>query len=190
MNWMCRGACVLTICSIVCFAASANLEIRPTAVNGQAIESANFRLLNPLTGTVVYDSNGLSRGNIVYGKYTLEVRAFGFKIHRQLIYIYQEQIVTRMRMAISQSIDMKPGALTGVIRGLERSEDDIWVKLCPVVGTVPTLEQKVGKDLRFEFIGIESGEYLLIVLRGTRVIYFRQLDDSTAHVEVSVGSAN
>jgi len=114
--------------------------------------------------------NGRALG-IPYGEYILEVGQPGFKTHEQRISIYQPEVFMRVLLRVANTSD---ASLTGVLK--PKASPDDWVKLVSIRGNnTPVVETKVRSDGSFELTGFDGGDYLLLVVRGLKVIHSEQL---------------
>ena len=115
--------------------------------------------------------NGRAAG-IPYGEYILEVAQPGFKIHEQRISVCQPEVFTRVMLQVANFPDA--ASLKGVLK--PKACPDDWVKLVSIRGNnTPVVETKVRSDGSFELTGFDGGDYLLLLVRGLKVIYSEQL---------------
>jgi hypothetical protein len=56
----------------------------------------------------------------------------------------------------------------------------------PIVNNSSLMDSRVQADGNFQFSGFDPGSYLLVVLRGTRVIYSEQMSLSGGENNVDV----
>lgn len=186
-NCAATGLLVIHALTLTSFASpSALVTVVALSITGEEVTSATVELLDARSDNNGVTFKNLQGKNISYGTYVLRVRANGFKTYEQYLYVYQPHVYARVRLTVSRTIDEAPWRLTGVVKGILPGTPELWVKLYPVIGGTPVLEDKVDERHRFELSGMEPGDYLLAVFRGRQCIHFRQVDSSNDNVEVVI----
>jgi hypothetical protein len=130
-------------------------------------------------------------GKVPFGHYTLRVSALGFKQYEQALALFQPRISMRVSLEPSQVHGRE--ALSGRVLSTGRSCDELWIKLVPLLNTGLLMENRVTPDCTFEFAGMHTGEYLLIVMGGMPeenpypiVLHTKQLSTSTRQITVKL----
>ncbi len=115
--------------------------------------------------------NGRASG-IPVGEYSLRVREPGFKWHDQRLSVRSQEVYTKLLLHVA-NLPTNLAKLNGVIKSASPSD---WIKLVPILNSgAPILEAKVRSDGTFELAGIDAGDYFILVIRGSRVVWTKQL---------------
>jgi hypothetical protein len=166
---------------------TSEIDIVAITSAGKTVEAGYVELLNPITfAPLKAHFDGLHATAIPYGDYLLRVRVPGFRNHQQPLHVYQTHVYVRIGLAISRVIDEDPQSFRGILRPAPRRGQEIWVKLVPILTGTPTMDYLVDPDGRFSFSGVNSGQYLVLVIRGEQCILSKQVSTSTSEVELIV----
>jgi len=129
---------------------------------------------------------GLQGSNIPYGDYILRLAVPGFKNYEQTLRVYQPLVSARIGLNVSLNVDTPIPIAKGNVKPISTDTASLWIKLIPIVNNNSLMESRVKSDGSFQFAGFDFGEYLLVVLRGTTIIYSKQvslfLDESTIDI--------
>jgi hypothetical protein len=118
---------------------------------------------------------GLQGSNIPYGDYMLRLAVPGFKNYEQTLRVYQPLVFVRIGLNVSLNVDTPIPIAKGNIKPISTDTSSLWIKLIPIVNNNSLMESRVKSDGSFQFAGFDLGEYLLVVLRGTTIIYNKQV---------------
>lgn len=122
---------------------------------------ANFR------GTKVSD--------IPYGNYILRLTVPGFKNYEQPLRVYQPLVSVRICLNVSEIGGTSIPVINGTVMPISSVSSNLWVKLMPILGNNFMMESRVQSNGSFRLAGFDDGEYLLVLIRGTVVIYSKQV---------------
>lgn len=118
---------------------------------------------------------GLQGSNIPYGDYRLRIAAPGFREYEQILRVYQPRVSVRIALSISRIVDTPIPIVKGIIKPVSKDAANLWVKLMPVVHSSCLMESRVQSDGSFQLAGFDPGEYLVVVIRETKVIYSKEI---------------
>ncbi len=166
--------------------ASATIEITTLTQAGESVDESIADLSRRGTQTVDLTSRwsnksfranfkGLYGSNIPYGDYTLKLTVPGFREYEQILRVYQPLVSVRVTLIVSRIIDMPIPTAKGSIKPIPRDAASLWVKLMPITNNNSLMDARVQADGTFQLAGFDHGAYLLAVIRGTDVIYSKQL---------------
>jgi hypothetical protein len=160
-----------------CFSAeqTAIVEIVPLTINGGRVQNGRVDLLQHGTRKSFGTSFRQWRGtNIPYGEYVLRVEAPGFRTHEQNLRVYRPSVTVRIGLRVTLMDDEPVRVVQGRVIAADRDIDELWIKLVPILAGGPPMDARVATDGTFSLGGIDPGEYLLMVIRGTAVIHTKQ----------------
>ena len=108
--------------------------------------------------------------HVVYGDYELRVWTKGYQEARRDIRIYQPVTAVRVQVELgSIGCPTPPTAIAGRVLG---GTGDMWVQAVPVYGSVGGAD-RVSRDGSFSISGLAYSEYLVILIRGSKVLQQR-----------------
>ena len=109
--------------------------------------------------------------------YLIRVAARGFAKREHVLDVSDRKVYLRIGMNAARLGDWPPKRRTiggrVVIDGPQLAR--AWVKLVPILNNQQGLEMPLGADGGFSFSGVETGEYVLLVVRGDRLLDARQV---------------
>lgn len=168
---------------------TSTIDIIAITISGDSISSGVVDLIDPATGQSLKSQfRGFHGSGVPHGEYILRVRVPGFKNHEQRLRIFQAHAYSRIGLLVARITDEEPLRLSGVLTPVPKRGDELWVKLIPVLTSVPTMDTAVGPDGRFEFAGMEIGQYMVLVVRGTECVATKQVNTSMTSVQIAVPS--
>jgi hypothetical protein len=154
---------------------TATVEIVPLTITGELVENGRVDLMQQGTKkSFRANFRGWRGTNIPYGEYVLRIEAPGFRSHEQNLRVYQPVVPVRVGLRVTLTDDEARRDVQGRVTSVDTGRGELWVKLVPVLANGPSMDARVLNDGRFTFAGIDPGEYLLIVIRGTSVIHTQQ----------------
>lgn len=154
---------------------TARLEIVPLTITGEIVQTGRVDLLQQGTRKSLRSNFRGWRGtNIPYGEYVLRIEAPGFRSHEQILRVYQPSVAVRVGLRVTLADDEPLRQVQGRVTPADLNRAELWVKLVPVLANGPTMDARVLQDGTFSFGGIDPGEYLLIVIRGTSIVQTKQ----------------
>jgi hypothetical protein len=159
------------LCS--CFAQSrlglSSVNIEVINVNGEPVKSFEWTLTESGTKKIFGSYYDNRVANIPHGEYLVRVRAPGYRTVEQGIRVYQPEISLRFLSSVSNSTY---GSIIGTLRSEYKQAGEFRVVLVAVPRTnTAVVETFVRQDGTFEFSGLDSGDYILLVLRGLTVLH-------------------
>lgn len=88
--------------------------------------------------------------------------------------MYQRDVSVRVGLRVGNfgPSTLNLNRLTGRIHP---AEADLWVKLVPLLNMDSLMDSESGADGRFEIAGLDFGRYLLVVMRGLRVVHTEEV---------------
>jgi hypothetical protein len=109
-----------------------------------------------------------------YGNYMVRIRAGGFRTVEQFLVISQPDISFRVFLSPALFVDSAPNIIRGSIRPTSSQNGKLWVKLLPLVASQRAFEVSVQNGT-FQVSGLDEGEYILVVMKGTESVYMEQV---------------
>ena len=146
------------------------IEVIASDSRGHRIDSVSADLIEagPTRSFKSAFRDGVAR--VPYGEYLLRVQASGFYTSEFKVRVLQSEMVVRAQIALGAEC-RGYSSIGGSIKS-KSGERELYVKAIPVRG-VGGSEARVGRQGTFLMAGLDSGEYLLIVLEGTSVLHTR-----------------
>jgi hypothetical protein len=167
---------------------SAVVDIVPTTFDGSIYEThAKVELLSTSTQQDLWSQfHGLRGTAIPYGKYMLRVTIPGFRIHQQQLWVFQPHVYARVGLVLSRGVDQSPIGFLGVVSPPPKAGERLWAKLVPLLTSGTEMDALIGSDGRFEFAGMDTGQHLLMIVRGTKCIFTKQVDAEVSKIVVTI----
>jgi hypothetical protein len=109
------------------------------------------------------------------GEYVLKVSSPGMRNHEQRLMVRQSLLSFRVFMRVGALTDVPPSRITGTVKRRPVGKELLWVKLLPLLSNESLAETEVQGDGRFEFVGLDEGDYVLVVMKGTKAVYMKQV---------------
>jgi hypothetical protein len=146
------------------------IEVIASDSRGLRIDSVSADLIESGSRKSVKSAfrDGVAR--VPYGEYLLRVQAPGFYTSEFKVRVLQSEMVVRAQLALGAEC-RGYSSIGGSIKS-KSGERELWVKAIPLHG-VGGSETRVGRYGTFLLAGLDSGEYLLIVLDGSSVVHTR-----------------
>jgi hypothetical protein len=166
----------------------ATVEITAVTVAGELVDTGYIELITD-SGPESSSRNfrGLKATNVPYGKYRLKSSVPGFKIYEQYLGVFQPLVRVRVGLAVSEMTDEPPRRITGRVVPPPEAFEKLWIKLVPVLSSDILMDSVIEPDGSFQFIGMQAGEYILILIRGNKSIYSTQISAfGTKEVTITV----
>jgi hypothetical protein len=114
---------------------------------------------------------------IPYGRYTLTIESPGFEKYERRFNVLGSATYVRAALKVVEPDERRVIGrhiypfIRGSVEGALAVKSDLWAKLIPITGTEDNLmDARISKDGRFQFDGMDVGNYLLLILDGNRVI--------------------
>ena len=169
-------------------------------------DRANLRIVicdafgYPLSGTRVTltsigpDGSFTSSGEeakfngVPYGLYDLEVRMPGFERRKEQIGIYQRDLAFRIGLRLLTTRAFQRPELSGSVKARTKASQALWVRLVALYSS-DFVENRVDSSGKFEFDGMASGKYLLILFQEDKVLAIKPIDvfDNKQTIEIAPG---
>jgi hypothetical protein len=161
-----------------CCAAEQRAAIRVWAEteDGQPIAEAVVRLVETGSGLdrSVAFSNLLAR-DVAFGTYDLSVSAPGFRKFDRKLSVFQDHIDVHAVLLVAEE-RTSVMVMRGSVRNMRGDHGNTWIYLIPLAGSPgAVLEARVDERGRFSLASPTSAPYLLLLLRGSRVLYQREI---------------
>jgi len=119
--------------------------------------------------------DGHTADGIPFGQYLLEVQAKGFETHRQHLRVYQSFVTTRVFLRVWPGHDIELSRVVGYVTPAPGVKQELWVKMLPLLSNESLAETQVQPDGRFQVSGLEHGDYVLVLMKGTQALYMKQV---------------
>lgn len=181
-----RTSAIVEITTLTLAGESADKSISDLSQHGASVVDLIQRYTNK---SFRANFQGLRGSNIPYGDYILRLAVPGFREYEQTLRVYQPLVSVRIGLSVSRIVDTPIPIARGIIKPITKETVSLWVKLMPIVNNGSLMESRVKSDGSFRLAGFDPGEYLLVVIRGTKVIYSKQVslfkDENTIDVLVA-----
>ena len=146
------------------------VEILTSDLLGNRIDSVTVILAEAGSRKNVQSAFLNGKVRVPYGEYVLRLQAPGFRSSELRIRVHQPDVVVRSQLAVGTEC-LGYSSISGRIRS-KRADTDLWIKAIPLHGTGGS-ETRVSRYGAFQLAGLDSGEYVLIVLDGPSVTHTR-----------------
>ena len=160
------------------------IEVIASNLLGDRIDSAIPELIESGSRKPLKSAFRCGVARVPYGEYLLRVQAPGYRSSELGIRVYQSESVVRTQLAVGAEC-LGYSSIGGSIKS-KAGERELWVKAIPLHG-VGGSETRVGRYGTFLLAGLDSGEYLLIVLDGSSVVHTRAVKaagDATVNIDL------
>ena len=140
----------------------------------EVLDNISLSLTSAYTKVEYRARKGSASISVPYGTYQLTVEASGFGTMRRELRVGQPSVWTYVSLAVSEEGIREPKHVNGLVVPPPRREEIEWVKLVPITGSGGQ-EALVDTGGRFKMEEVDRGPFLLVLLRGTKVLATREL---------------
>lgn len=178
---------LLLAAGLVCVAQSsdhATVVIEVWDEADQRWDDSSVELVELGTGKTIGEFRKGRAENIPFGEYTLNVERQGFKSYERRLGIYSSEVFVMVHLQVA-NMGFARFTLMGTVRPALGSE---WIRIMPVVNGSHG-EARLRQDGSFSIGSVESGDYFLLVMRGSRAVLTKQLvirQDTRVELEIPV----
>jgi hypothetical protein len=157
----------------------ASIRMRVLTFLGEPIAGATIALIErgtqkELSGAFSPRGDQYVASKVPFGEYLLRVSIGGTRRHEQFINVQQPHLSFRVFMRLARFTDEAPSVVHGTIKS-PAGTGGLWVKMLPLLSTESIGETEVDRDGGFRLVGLDNGEYLLVVMRGTKAEFMKQV---------------
>lgn len=150
-------------------AREARVEVIGSDASGRAIPAVQFELTPRHPGAKATKAES-GRARVLFGEYELHATATGFVGTRQILRIYQPELIVRIVLQVGyMGCPPEPAEIAGRVRRSSNG-DELWVKAIPVQGSGGS-EARVNSGGYFLISGLERTSYLVAVMQGETVLH-------------------
>ena len=107
--------------------------------------------------------------HIPFGVYDLELRAPGFKAHRERLGLYQAEVSYHVGLVVALPHSSKRTEISGLVLQVPKDASNLWIRLVSLYAG-DLIEGRLDTRNRFRFVGISPGRYVLLLLDKGRVL--------------------
>ena len=129
---------------------------------------------------------------VPYGRYIIKIESPGFETYERRFNVLGSATYVRAALKVADADERRVIGryvypfIRGSLEGSLPLKSDLWAKLIPISGTEDNLmDAKIEKNGRFQFDGLDVGNYLLLILDGRRVIATEPVE-SVGNKEVKI----
>jgi len=119
---------------------------------------------------------------VPFGRYIVAIEAPGFRTRERRLNVLGPAAYMRVGLVVANADEQRVVGrqvfpfIRSVLELPLPQNADLWAKLVPITGPEDDLlDAKIGKDGNFQFNGTETGDYLLMILDGHRVLATEQV---------------
>ena len=138
-----------------------------------------------LTASITSNAQKEVSALVPYGWYTLKIDAPGFRTYERSLKVLGPAVYVRTALTVAGPDETRvigryvAPTIQGSLQGKLPDRTGLWAKLVPITGSEDSLMQsKIDPDGRFQFDGMDSGNYLILILDGRRVIATEQVQSA------------
>lgn len=146
----------------------ATVTLKYTTTYGDPLRNGRAILI-PFGGGNRMEASGdlITFAHVPYGLYTLRASVPGFETHNQLLRVYQPKQLNVVGLWVASLDASKRFAVGGRVTNYRDNTADLRIRLLPLYND-EILDCPVDRTGAFSFDGVNSGLYLITVLRELR----------------------